>query len=901
METALNQAGVSEETRQKVKELMMDPEVVALYRLQEYAVGKSRNWTKVQHDFFETVADVAGDPPEKVKEQLRAGCRFLEDEAIPSASQGLCHLLGVDSSLTGVDPRSGEGRLLKVINGIEVRAAEVEWRKEDGVYVGSPHKEFGASIYHKEFVSQLDKEKVRLSLAGQHLYVASRNLPEAEWLINEFRLTAKPHLSVAAWRQKLQRGLGKAMSVSLAGVVLKISIEDRPGELSNLARALPCCALENFHRQCKELLPLPMPVLTDEEMAFEAAVKEGLCGRLDVTGESWNKLNVEAKTLGEKVWTWLQCFVINNLYCSGAGGRMLSECMLHPSAPTSSQSQAIDRLRTFSQVWLEDDAEDAVKADSWEKSAENLGDMYTGPNVGKSYPLTLEAILPTTPGPGEAARIPLAEVVSEGVKPYVEDPTLLRIPDEELIGPRTTAQVQVTSQEEWDKIVSHLVDSGMFEREVEAETLRYQGDPVRNGAFGVHKAWVLKENGEWLRTLRLIINLIPGNSFQKRMPIRASEKMGYAPLWGNLYLHDDEIIICAAEDQKHCFHIYRPGYAWRSFFSLNRKASGASFKDGNNEMGYPRVKSAPMGWNNVVDFIQDGFENMAKRAGLAANQVIRMGEPSPLQPLSTPRSFYSFYVDNFDQLKIIWRTDQGLYEGKPTEEQLQLRETMEELTVGRDPKKAAEGAISWNSLGAEVAGDKGWIGSARSFRRALLSATLGLLAENEVRTDSQNLQSIIAKHMHSVQYNRQLAVLFDRLYMELNAARVRHITEKSGDELLLLSCSLPMHWLDTKMKVSGQVYATDASEDGGGACASTTLSPWGQARLHTMSHEADGCEGGATEKALVVECFAGMGGLKQALDLIGFEPSGVVAIDSSAECARRLQATLPPCDLGFKD
>jgi hypothetical protein len=70
--------------------------------------------------------------------------------------------------------------------------------------------------------------------------------------------------------------------------------------------------------------------------------------------------------------------------------------------------------------------------------------------------------------------------------------------------------VQVTSQEEWDKIVSHLVDAGMLEREVESETLKYRGEPVRNGAFGVHKSWVLKEDGEWLRTLRLIINMIPG-------------------------------------------------------------------------------------------------------------------------------------------------------------------------------------------------------------------------------------------------------------------------------------------------------------------------------------------------------------------------------------------------------
>ena len=886
MERALKEYGVSDATRQKVKDLLQDPEVVALYRLRKYALGKSKNWIQVEQDFFEMIADVAGDPPDMVKEQLKRSCSFLEEEANPSGSEAICRLLGVDSSPTGVDPRSGEGRLLKVIEGIEVRAAEVEWRKEDGVYVGNPHKEFGASIYHPEFVSQLDKEKVRLSLAGQKLYINSREVDTAEWLIREFGLVQRGHLTPLAWRQMLQRGFSKELSVSLVGVVLKIGIEDRPGEVGNLCRALPCCALENFHRLSKELLPLPMPPLTEEESAFEAAVKEGLRGRLDVTGATWEKLNKEAMKHAGKIWTWLQCLVINYLYCNGAGGRMLSECMLHSCQPSEGQTKALKRLQKMSEKWLEEDTEDAIKADCWEKCSESLGDMYTGANVGKSYPLRLEAILPTTPGPGEAARIPLSEVVSEKVKEYVEAPSLLRIPDEELIAPRVAATVQVTSQEEWDKIVSHLVDAGMLEREVEEETLKYQGEAVRNGAFGVHKSWVLKDDGTWLRTLRLIINMIPGNSFQRRMPVRASEKMGYAPLWGNLYLHDDEIIVCAAEDQKHCFHIYRPGYAWRSFFSLSRKASGASFKDGKAGSGFPRVKSAPMGWNNVVDFIQDGFENIAKVAGLASNQVIRMGEPSPLEPLSTPRSFYSFYVDNFDQLKIVWRTDKGLFEGRPTDEQLQLREAMDELTVGRDPKKAAEGAISWTSLGAEVSGEQGWVGSSQKFRRALLSANLGLLVGEEVRTDSSNLQSVVSKNMHSVQYNRQLAVLFDRLYVEMNGPRARMMTEKSRDELLLLSCSLPMHWMDLKMKVSGQVYATDASPDGGGACATTALSPWGNARLHSLAHERDGHEGAATESAVVIECFAGIGGLKQALDLLGFEPAGVVAIDSSAECSK---------------
>jgi site-specific DNA-cytosine methylase len=882
----MEEQGVTDATREKVRELMKDPEVVALYHLKKNSIGMCSNWKQIEYSFFEAVADVAGDPAVDVKEKLRKECEFLEDERCPAASSTLSRLLGVGKLPAGVDPRSGDGRLLRTENGVEIRAAGVEWKRDDGVFVGNPHREFGSSIYHRDFVSQLDKEEVRKSLEGQKLYVTPGDVKDALWLIHEFGIRKGEHITQDGWRQRFQRGAARGMSVSLAGVVLKISVGDRPGDLGNLSRALPCCALENFHRLAQELLPLPMPRFDEEEKSLELRVQNVLADGHEVKAQDWAELSKESIKLGCKFWTWLQCLVINFLYCNSVPGRMLSEGMLHPRHGSPAQQQAVARLEKLSKKWLEDDCEGAVVADTWEKAAEELGDMYTGPNLGKSFPLTLAAILPTTPGAGEAARIPLVDVVSEGVKPYVESPADLRIPDEELISPRTTAAVQVESQEEWDKIVSHLVDAGMLEREVEAEVLRYHDTPVRNGAFGVHKNWVLQSDGTWLRTLRLIINMIPGNSFQKRMPVRASERMGYAPLWGNLYLHSDEIIVCAAEDQRHCFHIYRPGYAWRSFFSLSRKASGECFKDGKSERSFPRVKSAPMGWNNVVDFIQDGFENMAKMAGLAPNQVIRMGEPSPLEPLKTPRSFFSFYVDNFDQLKIIWRTDRGLLEGTPTEEQLRLRETMEELTVGRDPKKSAESAVTWNSLGAEVAGDEGWVGSARSFRKALLSANFGLVAGDEVRTDSPNLLSIVSKNVHSVQYCRQLSCCLDQLFVELNEPVPKLLSERARDELLLLSCALPMHWMDLKLKVSGKVYATDASPDGGGACVTTGLSPWGSARLQSMSHECDGVEGAATQKALVVECFSGIGGLKQALDLLGYEPAGVVAIDSSPDCQK---------------
>ena len=93
-----------------------------------------------------------------------------------------------------------------------------------------------------------------------------------------------------------------------------------------------------------------------------------------------------------------------------------------------------------------------------------------------------------------------------------------------------------------------------------------------------------------------------------------------------------------------------------------------------------------MGWTNIVDFKQDGLERMGSIAGVPSQRVIKMGEPSPLAALTTPRSFFSFYVVN-DQFTVVAESEIGIYAGRPSDEQLELREVFKVWDIGRDPKK----------------------------------------------------------------------------------------------------------------------------------------------------------------------------------------------------------------------
>jgi len=376
--------------------------------------------------------------------------------------------------------------------------------------------------------------------------------------------------------------------------------------------------------------------------------------------------------------------------------------------------------------------------------------------------------------------------------------------------------------------------------------------------------------------------------------------MGYAPLWGNMVLLEDEVVLSYGEDVKHCFHIFSPGPRWRGYFVLSKEASGGSFNDGVKEKGRPRVRSAPMGWANIVDFVQSSLERMGTLGGIPASRCVKMGEPSPLLELTTPRQYHSFYVDNYDGFVIIARTDLAEYEGRPSDSQLQLRRTFQTWDIGRDEKKAAEGTLEWVSLGAEQLGMEGLVGSSRKFRRAVMSSSLCLLMKEDMRTCDLELLSVVGKHMHATQYCRPVACCFDDLYRNLNLDDINTCVDLAAyEELLMLTCLLPLLWSNQRTCLNPTVYATDASPEGGGACQTTCLSARGRAKLHLMCSEHEGREGGACDGVVLIEVFGGMGGLRKAIELLGLLPQGIILIDTDPVClklAKRHCAFVLPVD-----
>ena len=262
--------------------------------------------------------------------------------------------------------------------------------------------------------------------------------------------------------------------------------------------------------------------------------------------------------------------------------------------------------------------------------------------------------------------------------------------------------MNVESQREWESICARLFSLGLVELEILSETVTFQGAPVYNGAFGVHKKWV-----DGKRILRLIINLVPTNALQQQFK-GESRRMGYPGLWPHLVLYDDEAMMFYSEDQRACFHMYRVPAAWRSYFVLGKSVSPAARLPDGPPIRV-RATACPMGWINAADFIQEAHMRLLCKtgsggAGFPERAFVRMGVPYPNLGEPTPRSWYSCYVDNWGHGKIVFRTELDEYRFKPSWEHISVRSAYEGSGIERDPKKACEGSLIWETLGAELRG-----------------------------------------------------------------------------------------------------------------------------------------------------------------------------------------------------
>ena len=116
------------------------------------------------------------------------------------------------------------------------------------------------------------------------------------------------------------------------------------------------------------------------------------------------------------------------------------------------------------------------------------------------------------------------------------------------------------------------------------------------------------------------------------------------------------------------------------------------------------------------------------------------------------------------------------------------------------------------------------------------------------------------------------------------------------DEMLVMESLLPVVVSDLKVSIDPVVTASDASETGGGACYASRLSRLGAEELEELMNEDYPPEVSISkdfrdvqQKVVVIDLFAGIGGLERALEMAELKPWLVVAVESDPDCRRCLR------------
>ena len=100
--------------------------------------------------------------------------------------------------------------------------------------------------------------------------------------------------------------------------------------------------------------------------------------------------------------------------------------------------------------------------------------------------------------------------------------------------------------------MGNLVKAGMLERERPDETLKIEGEHV----WGPQRMDREREQPMVADPPAHHHNLIPSNQVKGECQASRQLKTGYAPMWWQMALVEDEVVLCYGEDVKHCFRIY---------------------------------------------------------------------------------------------------------------------------------------------------------------------------------------------------------------------------------------------------------------------------------------------------------------------------------------------------------
>ena len=517
---------------------------------------------------------------------------------------------------------------------------------------------------------------------------------------------------------------------------------------------------------------------------------------------------------------------------------------------------------------------------------------YKGDEVKVAQWFQWQNIAPALPQ--DVGGVPLDEVCTHGCKEYVLNFERYLKPESEWGAP-TRPRVMVADVD-WPEVCKGLVASGVCVYIPEEDVFHTGSGPLLNGMFGVTKDETSEQGFE---IHRLIMNLIPLNGLCKPL----AGDVDTLPAWSAMspfFLQPNERLLVSSEDVKCFFYTMSVPQCWVKFLAFNKLVPDTVLPP---ELKGSRVYLAsrvlPMGFLNSVSLAQHVHRNLVKWSSTTTVDGSN-GVNVPEAELRKDREFsvhnpnWSVYLDNYDLLERVKCSEVSSLEGTQAAGVLSLRHEYEKWGIPRNLKKSVQRSSLCELQGATVDGEAG-VAYPRESKLAKYFGMALDLCYQPFATQRQ-WQVVCGGLVYFSMFRRPLLGSLNRVWQHIvsfDTKEKRRLATPPECQLELLRFlgMLPLARMDFRLDMSPMVTCSDASQQGGGICASGSLTPLGQVVAQGALRGEVPESGDLTVFSLGL--FDGIGALRVALELINVKVLGHVSVECNKSAQRVVESHYP--------
>ena len=677
----------------------------------------------------------------------------------------------------------------------------------------------------------------------------------------------------------------KNKSLSQLAVLWMLVLFKAPGGLGEFAaRTLSNAASsQGTGEPWRDVLPLPVPSNVFDTVS--KVIEQGGFA-LKKTGLTGNQVQAEYRRVG------IDCLVfgmITSLNFMWGGLRRGSR--LHSGPWRAHHRNAVNHITESASYVI--DSKDATSGKGvprtpmadWENRIKDARISYHGEVVMKAEELEYERVLPSLPPEGFGGVVDILSLCEDPVRRLLQDPKLCVLPEEELPQVIPRPRVRVKSGD-WKRLARSLYERGILVPTAEIISLR--GEPVKNGLFGVEKAGKNLEDGRPAQ--RLIMDLRGSNAVMKIIEGDIKTLSG-ASAFTSVVLEDNKVISLSGDDLVSSFYLFKLPSQWHPYLAFEKEVAWRDLGEDREGSTYLASAVLPMGFCSSVRIMQHLHRRLAlwqpsEGGGLPKQLELRKDRPWPHLGDSCP--VWALYLDDTTLLRKIEAEVMVSLQGKPQQEQQQMRLAYQFWGIPFNTKKAIEEAEQGERLGAFLDGKRGRVGV--TVQRLLDNMSLGLWLFQKGWVTRKSLQVFIGKEVHTLQFRRPLFSIYDQVWKLISGPEdVPALDEKVIAEMMTALSLFPMRFTDWRAQLDPYVMASDASEKGGGFVMARRLSERGLQTLKRSKEMDEESRSGI----VVIDMFSGIGGLLRALERQGLKWEHHVVIENDKNCRRCIRRTWP--------